>query len=1296
MVAITISNASNSNQSYTFPSDDHLLDKVAAHEGLPTLSITLTGTPQKFLTMRDLFSTLWVGWKNNDFANDRQQYENLKKFLRNRLKMNETYPTQVSKRQAKEIVEWMVYFLLRPLEDMTDITSEQLELIKNDGISLLAQTIDTDFKKWGTTFEKDVNEYLGDFETFIQKMQEKGTNEVEELRKRWVSPEINIPLIEMSEPQYVSKMVKLQSSSVRASEYTLDDVFARMCATSAVPVMEYKKLFKLFAPMIHLLNPTGFDWRKHKDIIVRLFRASQLTFTDRNVKATDVKSNTLFHDELDSGTAFIVLSWLDGSIGFVFFDAKGHLLVFVPDVYERDVHDCLAHFDTEVRFNAQKEPFNISAIVDFKGLQFDSLLLDAFLFLESGLAKQISHNDKHAFKPGMLKTLFWSKKLSSDASRDSASPCTLTNMKDIVDDSIMTRLEMEALDDPEVLDDAVKTFQYALSLFVAGKNALETQFREKCGYEPQPPPIDTSIRAQFPKYFKGNYTKQCTYPPTIITTAESRQIDKEKWRAFTIAGQKVLLSCHLSEKPYIKVKRNSYGHRDELPWVPCCHEKDQTNSAALLAFDGNEPEAHEVKKQQIFLTTHTKSLKPSGIGALPTGLSNFLYSLHTAHPLFFARVGMNSKYLSFVECILYALNYDAFREKKVDEKDSTIQKVLTKIRENKNHALNFGAQQFPQHTVEEVMQMVNSLIGGETYCDPRQWMCVMEEFFNCSIFVFAHVDEHEVEVVYPHFEMMYLMAKKPRKHAIFVYEHDNKGEIPRCELIGERINIDKHDISSIDFQSMDQCGEAYADIYMNEWVRNLTYSEHTNELIKVLPLLSPSNIPKFTAQHLDKFGKCRALQIEGMWLWCDPLPPFALRNEENVSYQPVQTILTLDRDRFQLVSTSGDKHSTRECHYEHPLFPGTIFTLKTRTQKVFDDVPRTHDRYPNYDDELEMFCRYNRIAQIFPSYVLYMFAQYLNEHEVQFGIESFVKTRMRVIKSSDDSSREDNVPVSLSDLLSEFLKSVKVLGTHVTAFLQRIQQDPDSVVASLVERKMQVTPAQQKKLINILHQFTEYLHSLGISLEWPVEPKAMMVKRIATFIQEYIVVNEAVKYQIPKDSRLSPAILRKYGFIDEDKRLVMDSVECQQKVAYMLTYQISLGEDVRPHGKQKHIHHFYRALTDWTSDPNTVVLREFNPRIHLTHQIHNFIDGMENYGFFAYPGFLNNQPVFYEKVADRFEALGDASASSHRLIELQLENQPAGQTISVSLQGNREKEPHFTAHVYEPQVFDHWYRIQTL
>jgi len=427
-------------------------------------------------------------------------------------------------------------------------------------------------------------------------------------------------------------------------------------------------------------------------------------------------------------------------------------------------------------------------------------------------------------------------------------------------------------------EQSVKVFQEILGklfvLYESKKNQIINYYKN---YSPTfgniaPPDEEENIEKQSeiaPDLFVTGYTTSCKPDrmPTIISEEEAikaksegksivkfpRDIpeDPEAFKFPMDGEEQNYYICNNPEYSYVGLQNNKLKNANIYPYVPCCFLKPQkTKPKYIHYFEGKDLVSDEKKQNNIIRTD--KILDYNQFGTLPTNIEN-LFTIIDPDPNFeYVRKGVYKNKNSFINVVMEALN-DETEILDIDGVDAR-QDALNEERMSftKKDIVSLCRQELYDVDAKEI---INMLKNPDIYFDPKLFVHILENVFDCNIFLFTK-KLMDGEMTLPrHVQAYYKNCNK--KRCIYVYEHmgstSDRSKYPQCELIVKyNIKKSKDNVQySFSYKEAKNIRDVFTILRKSYALNNVINETY-------LPL---NNSIKIKSQWIDSYGKTRRLNV---------------------------------------------------------------------------------------------------------------------------------------------------------------------------------------------------------------------------------------------------------------------------------------------------------------------------------------------------------------------------------------------------------------------------------------------------
>lgn len=516
-----------------------------------------------------------------------------------------------------------------------------------------------------------------------------------------------------------------------------------------------------------------------------------------------------------------------------------------------------------------------------------------------------------------------------------------------------------------------------------------------------------------PDLFVTGYTTSCKPErmPTIISEEEAikaksdgksvikfpRDIPEDK-NAFRFPMDGEAQNYYTCENPgfkYVGLKDNNLKNSDMYPYVPCCFGRDQTKKPKYLHyFEGKELFTDD-KKQNIIKTD--KILDYNQFGTLPRNIEN-LFTIIDPDPKFeYVRKGVYTNKNSFINVVMEALNdetnildidgEDAIEDALIEERLSFLKKDIVPL----------CRQELYDKTTEKIMDLIKD---QNVYFDPKLFIHILEDRFDCNIFLFTKKFLDGEMTLPRHIQAYY--KNRNRKRCIYVYEHmgstSDRAKYPQCELI-VRYNTKKSQDNiqySFTFEEARNIRNVFSRL-RKSYALNKTISE------TYLPLNSSI---KVNSQWIDSYGKTRRINVsfnnQIISLIVNPMQPIKAKEttKNDILLTNIPTAMKLaDSLGIEIVSQTIIGDITKELN--GVLGNVNISIPIHDRQKINGILEKTHGHSftEKHESSLDKYNYNKKLARYLSEYTLWKYSSYLNNNGIvditddniaQFGNKFFV------------------------------------------------------------------------------------------------------------------------------------------------------------------------------------------------------------------------------------------------------------------------------------------------------------------
>ena len=512
---------------------------------------------------------------------------------------------------------------------------------------------------------------------------------------------------------------------------------------------------------------------------------------------------------------------------------------------------------------------------------------------------------------------------------------------------------------------------------------------------------DLKLSEEVPEIFGiGGFSTYCNKErsPTIISEEEAMNL-KEKGKSvmkfprdvpkepnvlkFPADGQdQKYYTCNHEKYKYIGLQANNLKNSDVYPYVPCCFARDQQKKPIYQHYyQGKEPKIFDKKQNNIISTD--KILKHNQYGTLPPNIDN-LFTIIDPNPntVYVRRgVGISEKrnVNSFINAVMEALNdrTEILNIKDDDELESELIDQRNKLATTKIAPL--CRQELYDMTIQEIIDIIKD---GNKYFDPKWFLHLLEDEFECNIFLFTK-KLLDGEMILPrHLQSYYKNINKSR--CIYIFEHmGSKSDIdinypwPQCEVI-VKYNTKTGDIQdSFTFEESKNIRIVYSMLrksYALDKVINESY----------LPIHSSI---KIISQFIDSYGKTRRLNIDfkgkKISLIISPIQPLRVKEttkEKIYSIGKNDAMDLIEKLGMKIKSQTIIRNMVKEINGIIGNVSVSIPLTKTKIIKEFN-IPIKEYGLSYTENQKSILEQYNinkKLARYLIEYTIWIYSRYLN------------------------------------------------------------------------------------------------------------------------------------------------------------------------------------------------------------------------------------------------------------------------------------------------------------------------------
>lgn len=528
------------------------------------------------------------------------------------------------------------------------------------------------------------------------------------------------------------------------------------------------------------------------------------------------------------------------------------------------------------------------------------------------------------------------------------------------------------------------------------------------------PTVKTSLKDIAPEVFVSGYSQKCGFPPTIIEDNDNEALEEAKQKGLQIMrypkdddeqkDDKLFPSrnyvCNNPKARFPGLHENSFEkNKDIVRYLPCCFKK-KNNKFFRQYFYGEEPTDKTVTNQQDLITSK-KFAAADRYGTLPANLNKMFDIFDYDEDYIYVRKGVSysrDAKSSFLECVMEGMYKETHILESTD-REAFLAEKRHELATDANAAA--CSQEMYDYTLSEIIDIIRD---SRIYMEPSLFSSLLEQHFNCNIFVFSRSDNN-TSLIVPRHTHAYYKNKRENAKCIFIYEHKgssaDKEKGIRCELIVKWMKTDKHDVSYY-YPYKSKVSKGVRDVYMS-MIKSYSLKDEIVELS--IPQINTKKV-KFLEQGLDTYGKCRMLRFSidssNVTILTDPLQPFVI--PAAINWVPTKTT---KESAIKLARAIGIQF-TGQCIREGVLkeiygkFGDVSITIPVvDTDKM--DLPEENDKIiiqTSDSSSLSNYNEYKKLSRYVVEYMLWLFSKYLQENSKTPSpetIDSFVKNKLKIV-----------------------------------------------------------------------------------------------------------------------------------------------------------------------------------------------------------------------------------------------------------------------------------------------------------
>ena len=500
----------------------------------------------------------------------------------------------------------------------------------------------------------------------------------------------------------------------------------------------------------------------------------------------------------------------------------------------------------------------------------------------------------------------------------------------------------------------------------------------------------TTLKKIAPELFVSGYSGQCSKNknPTIIQDEEVKKYTDDGYQVMVYPkledpnAKSRNYICTDEKYNYPGLQKNNLSNKDIFQYLPCCFSKDQQELAGSNYRNYYLDEvAEKTDEKKRYILQSNKTVSNGEIAVLPENINDLFRIINKDDNLEFLRKGVRRSPNSFIECVISALGYE-------------IPTDMKKIRKGFANSQKIGAcrQEMYDYSVLEILKLLN----GDSYFDPKLFIHILEERFDCNIILFSSVKNPNGEMITPRFTEGYYQNYNENPY-VFVYENGgSKVEnltYPQCEII---LNYNKTILTGRNIQ------ESFVhDEYV---VTELSFL--FDKLVKAYSLdkkieKSKINFQDYSSvinQVIDVNGKCRTINFNFkenvVTLYTSPIQPMSLETILEYSENKVNPQVALEfAEYLGIVITNQSVDKNNNIKFLNGLWSNVRVSIPTTEEPKYSYLPYI-DADTVFKDTVEStlsnFIENQKKARYIDEYFIWFYSIFLNDNNLDTNIKSIV------------------------------------------------------------------------------------------------------------------------------------------------------------------------------------------------------------------------------------------------------------------------------------------------------------------
>lgn len=517
-----------------------------------------------------------------------------------------------------------------------------------------------------------------------------------------------------------------------------------------------------------------------------------------------------------------------------------------------------------------------------------------------------------------------------------------------------------------------------------------------------------------PEVFTTGYPPKCPHQPTIISDDEVAEAE---------AKGKIVMKypqnydegfiprnyiCEHSNAKYPGLRDNPLNNRDIVPFLPCCYTKnheDRKGSIFRHYYHGEDLRIKVDMDQQDLIITN-KFVPKDKYGTLPDDITKLFDIFDPQEGYMYVRKGVFDTKSSFLDCVMEGM-YEETNILDLQEKEEREAKLYEIRNDNATVARAASCrQEMYDFTTNEIIAAIQD---PDIYMDPKLFTSMLEELFNCNIYVFNRTNIRNGQLAIPrHLQAFY--KTKRRAKCIFIYEHwgstSDHANYPRCELI-VRWKIGGGREEDVSYYSNYDSKVARGVRKVFNRMRQ-AYSLNTEILETEFPI-NNKNV-KIIEQGIDSYGKCRMIRFKYKnqigTLLTTPIQPLYIPEIKKWIATKLDQKIALQFAATLGITISGQSISNNIVKELYGVLGNVKISIPVKDSNPINGVPILDKgvSYPEKENSIiDNYNHYKKLARYITEYTFWLFSKYLqedNSRDMELNtIREFFQNKVKIIEN---------------------------------------------------------------------------------------------------------------------------------------------------------------------------------------------------------------------------------------------------------------------------------------------------------